>query len=601
RANLLPQRRGHEEPTIVLRRAPAAPAIIEEIPEPPIDPIKPIEGTAPLGELLVQERSITPEQLSKILTQQGESGKRIGELLLQTGLIDERTLAGVLSRQLDLRLVDLRLETPDTEAVALLPEVVARHSRAIPLRITDDGGVEVVVADPSDEVQRDLLRAIGRPLTLVIAPNADIQRAINRAYRALASVQQHVAAFQAAERLRPGAVVLDTDKVRDDAPVVKVVDLLIMQALRDRASDIHIEPQDHSVRVRYRIDGALHEIMPLPRDMGPALASRIKIMAGMNIVERRRAQDGQISSSVEDRDLDIRVASVPTIYGEKIVMRLLDKSRTLYRVDDLGMPPKTHTVFSELVRSPFGMVICAGPTGSGKTTTLYATLAEINEVERNIMTIEDPVEYTLPTVNQIQINEQAGVTFAGGLRSILRQDPDVILVGEIRDAETARIAVQSALTGHFVLSSLHATDAASALHRFLDMGIEAFLIAASVRAIVGQRLVRRVCRECAVPYDPTVEELAFYLDSDGSDEAQFMQGTGCNFCAQTGYHGRVGVYELLKIDEHVKELIVAKASHDEIRAVAVRNGMRTMRQEALDLVAEGTTTVLEVMRTIHVL
>jgi type IV pilus assembly protein PilB len=314
----------------------------------------------------------------------------------------------------------------------------------------------------------------------------------------LAGVGRHVDAFLAAEAISVRTV--EESATAEDAPVVQVVNLIVQQGARDRASDIHIEPQESRVRVRYRIDGALHDVLALPPNMGPSVISRIKVLAGMDIVERRKPQDGQLAIEVDGRPLDIRVATTTTIWGEKCVMRLLDKNRQLLRLDDLGMPEETHNRFSKLIRSPFGMVICAGPTGSGKTTTLYAALTEINNSERNIMTVEDPVEYVLPSINQIQIQDQAGVTFAGGLRGILRQDPDIILVGEMRDVETARIGIQSALTGHLVLTSLHGTDAAGALERFLDLGIEPFLVASSVVGVVGQRLVRRICRSCSTTY-----------------------------------------------------------------------------------------------------
>jgi len=321
----------------------------------------------------------------------------------------------------------------------------------------------------------------------------------------------------------------------------------------------------------------------------------------MNIVERRRPQDGQISMDVEGREVDIRVATTAVVGGEKVVLRLLDKSRPLYELPQLGMPPDITERWEALLRLPYGMVICAGPTGSGKTTTLYASLGELNSPERNIMTIEDPVEYTFPTINQIQIHEQAGVTFANGLRSILRQDPDVILVGEVRDVETASIAVQSALTGHFVLSSLHATDSIAALYRLLDMGIEAFLVASSVTAVVAQRLIRRSCTYCLEHYEPSAEELAFLSSFGGTPPPNgFVHGTGCNFCSQTGYLERIGVYELLPITDEVRELIAERASHDDMRKLARTQGVRTLQEESLRLVTAGVTTLAEVMRAIYV-
>jgi type IV pilus assembly protein PilB len=386
-----------------------------------------------------------------------------------------------------------------------------------------------------------------------------------------------------------------------DVSPVEIVDELVEHAIADRASDIHIEPQEDKIRVRFRVDGALHDALDLPVSIGPAVVSRIKIMGGMNIVERRRPQDGQIAMSVEGRDVDIRVSTTATIWGEKVVMRLLDKSRPLYRLHDLGMPEDVAKQYSQLLHSPYGMVICAGPTGAGKTTTLYGSLGEINSPERNVMTIEDPVEYTFESINQIQINEQAGVTFAGGLRSILRQDPDVILVGEIRDVETARIAVQSALTGHFVLSSVHATDAVSALHRLIDMGIETFLIASSVTAIVAQRLVRRVCTHCRESFSPPPEQLEFLRQfGDSATRGHFARGAGCNFCSQTGYLDRIGVYELMQVTEPLRELILERASHEDLRKLARAEGMRTLQEEAAALVQAGVTTVPEVLRSIYV-
>jgi len=328
--------------------------------------------------------------------------------------------------------------------------------------------------------------------------------------------------------------------------------------------------------------------------------SRIKILADMNIVERRRSQDGQFEATVDNRTLDVRVATTATIWGEKAVLRLLDKSRSLLQLPRLGMPAETRARFSQLIRSPFGMVICAGPTGSGKTTTLYAALSEINNAERNIMTVEDPVEYVFPSINQIQINEQADITFSGGLKAILRQDPDIILVGEIRDVETARIAVQSALTGHLVLSSLHATDATAALHRLLDMGIESFLVASSVIGIVAQRLVRRICQACVEPYTPSPEELALYEQWGGKPKDQFFHGEGCNFCAHTGYSERIGVYELLVATDEITQLIVRNAPLDELRSTAIHQGMRTLREEALRVIEEDVTTISEVLRSIYI-
>ena len=574
---------------------------VEEQQTPAQQPAQPARTGPRLGDLLIARDLVNPSQLAEALLQQSASGKRLGSLLVELGALEERDLAKVLADQFNLKVVDLRKVTPEVEAIAKISEPVARKLNAIPLRIAGDK-LEIAVDDPSNaDMLAELSNASRMHLVALVAPATDIKRAINQSYRALSAVERHIKLFEATEVQRRGAEANLQAAVTEEAPVVQVVNLLVQQGLRDRASDIHIEPQDDRVRVRFRIDGALHDMVALPASMSSAVISRIKVMANMNIVERQRPQDGQIQMPLDGRDIDIRVATAPTIWGEKAVLRILDKGRSLLRLGELGMPEDTHRQFSKLIHSPFGMVICAGPTGSGKTTTLYAALQEINSSERNIMTVEDPVEYIFPSINQIQIKEQVGVTFAGGLKSILRQDPDIILVGETRDVETARIVVQSALTGHFVLSSLHATDAPGALFRFLDMGIESFLIASSLLAIVGQRLMRRICEYCKVRYTPSQEEMYFYVESGGTPKTSFYRGEGCNFCATTGYLDRIGVYELLDATEGVKEMIVRGASHDEIRAHAVANGMRTMRQEAIALVEQDVTTVSEVLRAIYVM
>ena len=385
----------------------------------------------------------------------------------------------------------------------------------------------------------------------------------------------------------------------DQAPIVQLVTRIVSQAMRDRTSDIHVEPLDTHLRIRFRIDGHLVEAFSLPIGVHAALTSRLKIMSGMNIVEKRRPQDGQFSMTIDGKDVDVRVGSVATVWGEKIVMRILDKSRSSIGLNQLGFPRETYLHYSKLIHAPFGMVICAGPTGAGKTTTLYASLLEINSAGKNVTTVEDPVEYVFPGINQIQTNEQAGLTFATGLKAILRQDPDVILVGEIRDADTARIAIQSALTGHFVLSSLHGTDSVAALHRFLDMGIEAFLIASSVVGVIGQRLLRRICDSCKEPYTPGADELAVFRQHSGGSEKQvFYRGGGCNYCAGTGYRDRIGVYELLRITPELRRLIVGWATTEELRRLAVAQGMRTMLREAMALVENDVTTVPEVVKTL---
>jgi type IV pilus assembly protein PilB len=556
---------------------------------------------APLGELLVRQGSISADGLTAALAQQSESGKLLGQVLIELGLLDERQLLGVLSEQLHMPIVDLRNAEPDADALESLPESVVRSVCALPMRQSAEALAVAMSGPPTPEQLQQLEQAAGRPVSVVLAPGADIRTLIDRSYRALAGMDRLVDAFGAGEASRNEAIAIATSSPTDDAaPVAQLVTRIITEAVRERASDIHIEPQDEQLRVRFRVDGALHDAVTLPGTMAQALVSRIKIMADMNIVERRRSQDGQLAVSVDGRNLDVRVATMATIWGEKAVLRLLDTSRSLLDMSRLGMPPETREEFSKLVRAPFGMVLCAGPTGSGKTTTLYAVLSEIADSARNVTTIEDPVEYVFPSINQIQINEQADITFAGGLKAILRQDPDVILVGEIRDVETARIAVQSALTGHFVLSSLHATDATAALHRFLDMGIESFLVASSVVGIVAQRLVRRICDACREEYQPGPEELEVYESWGGKPKDVFTHGVGCNFCSHTGYVERIGVYELLRVSAEMKQLIVNRSTHDVMRDLAISEGMRTLRDEAVRLIEEDITTVPEVLRSVYI-
>ena len=581
--------------------------------EAPAPPTPPAASTVPrdldirpggrrLGELVVAANLASHDVVVAALAeaQRAGDGKRLGRILLDHGTITDDDLAEILAEQHSLQVVDFRTVTPDPAAVELITEATARTLGALPIAIGEDT-VHVAVMDPTPEALARLTQAIGRPVSPAVAPTQDLMRAIGTSYRALTGVDARVHEFEVRDVLRREAGRLEEVSASDDAPVVQVVQMLVTQGLRDRASDIHIEPHDDRIRVRYRVDGALHDVLSLPGSMGPAVVSRIKILGGMNIVERRRPQDGQISQQVEGRAVDIRVSTTAVVGGEKVVMRLLDKSRPLYQLAQLGMPDDTAARYRSLLHSPYGMVICAGPTGSGKTTSLYASLGELNSPERNIMTIEDPVEYTFASINQIQINEAAGITFANGLRSILRQDPDVILVGEVRDVDTARIAVQSALTGHFVLSSLHATDSIAALYRLLDMGIESFLVASSVTAVVAQRLVRRICTYCQEPYEPSAEELAF-LRAFGSaaPDHGFVHGAGCNFCAHTGYLERIGVYELMAITDAIRELVLDQGSHDELRKLCRAEGMRTLQEESIALIAAGITTPAEVMRSIYV-
>jgi type IV pilus assembly protein PilB len=553
-----------------------------------------------LGEILLEAELVTQEQLDAALEAQKSSGARLGAELIDAGVVDAAQITRALGEQYSMPVVDVSTLPVEPRAVATVPEDLARSLQVVPLSKAGNT-FNVVIADPTDPTVKSRLEKLsGMRVAFSLAPPDDIQAAIQQAYGASTTVSDAINVFEARVSARQ-TTTQAAQEVDANAPVVQVVSTILNQAVRDGASDVHIEPMGDRVRVRNRVDGALHEVISLPQSMAQALVSRIKIMADMNIVERRRPQDGQIETEIDGRALDVRVSTTSTVNGEKTVLRILDKARALYDVSTLGMPADTAAEYQDIIKSPYGMVVCAGPTGSGKTTTLYASLMAINSDEINVMTVEDPVEYTFPTINQIGIQEQAGVTFAAGLRAILRQDPDAILVGEIRDVETARIAIQAALTGHFVLSTIHATDATSALHRFLDMGIESFLLASSMLAVVGQRLIRRNCQSCTGPYEPSIEDLAFYERAGGKPLETFVKGHGCAVCSGTGFHGRIGVYEVLRVTNEMRDLIVRNATLDEIRKLAVEQGMVPMRDQALRLVADEVTTIAEVMRTIYIL
>jgi type IV pilus assembly protein PilB len=573
------------------------------VPDPRETPLDAAELAAMFGSATGHNQRL----IEQLVAEHARSGGALGRLLLDLVGVDDRAFAQAIASRLGIPLADLSHREPTPRATAFVDPADARRLGVLPLHIASGdllgGDLSVALIDPLDpEVYRFLESLTVARVSLHVAPAIELAAAMNRAYPALAHVGEHVEAFaQSDVALAASAMAaLDAGAASDDAPIIQLVNELVTQALRDRASDVHIEPTNDRVRIRFRIDGALTEVLDLPTGVGPALASRIKIMADLNIVERRRPQDGQFETTVDDRDVDVRVSTTATIWGEKVVLRLLDKSRSLMRLGDLGMPPELEQAYQRIVRSPHGMVIASGPTGSGKTTTLYATLSDINRVDLNVMTIEDPVEYIFPSINQIQINPHADVTFATGLRSILRQDPDVILVGEIRDAETARIAVQSALTGHLVLSSMHAVDSVSGLYRLLDMGIEPFLVASSVNAIVAQRLVRRICGACAGPYTPDPAERDLYAQLEGPSKDCFVVGMGCNLCANTGFRGRVGVYEVLTVTDELRQAVLEHRPLWEARALAAAQGLRTLQVEAIRLVAEDVTTIREVMSKVFV-
>ncbi len=551
------------------------------------------------GQALTQAGYLDAERLATLLQEANGDLIAFSNFALTRHGVGRNELAHAVAAACQVPFGDPSLGDLDEEIVGKIPEAVSREHQVIAVADSPEGLV-VYAVDPSPARRQLVEQAVsGQKIAWRASDHKTVNTFIEQMFRSLANLDELVSTFAGEDEQKAVAETVAEVSLDDQAPVVQLVAKIVSQALRDRTSDIHIEPLDDRLRIRFRIDGHLVESFSLPLSAHNALTSRLKIMSEMNIVEKRAPQDGQFSTKVDGKELDVRVATVATVFGEKIVMRLLDKSKSMVGLAELGMPKETYNTYSKLVHAPFGMVICAGPTGAGKTTTLYATLLEINSTGKNVTTVEDPVEYVFPGINQVQTNEKAGLTFATGLKALLRQDPDTILVGEIRDADTARIAIQSALTGHFVLSSLHGTDAVAALHRLLDMGIEAFLVASAIVGVVSQRLIRKMCDNCKEPYTPGAEELAvFRQHSGGSDKTEFFKGAGCSYCSGTGFRDRIGVYELLKITPEIRRLIVGWATTEELRRLAVAQGMRTMLREAMQMVEDDVTTVDEVVRTL---
>ncbi len=551
-----------------------------------------------LGRMLVEAKLITEEQLNHAKELQAQDGDKIERILLQQRLISLQQLALFTSLQLGVPFVNLRKEGVRPEAVALIPEAIARKYSVIPID-TLDGTLVVAMEDPRDiQAIEDLAALTRRRIEPVLSTSQDIQEMIDLNYRIGGEIEEQLSQIPTRyQRVRVAEARVSAEAIAQ-APVVRAIDLLIKQAVRDRASDIHVEPQEDKLRVRYRIDGILHEIMSLPLSVHPPLLSRVKIMAGLNIAERRRPQDGQITFDMGDREVDIRVATSNTIYGEMAVLRILDKTFAFLPLPEIGFLPDTLERYLQMVKTPFGMVLISGPTGSGKTTTQYATVNQLDSVGRNILTIEDPVEYRFADINQMQVNPAAGVTFATGLRACMRLDPDVILIGEIRDAETAQIATQASLTGHLVLSSVHANDTVSVIFRMIDLGVEPFLLASAVVGIVAQRMVRRVCPYCSRPTPVSPEEQAAYEQELGEKRSEFLTGAGCNFCANTGYLGRTGIFEVMVMSESIRRMILSGAGSDGIRAQASKEGMASLWHDGMLKVKEGVTTPYEVLRNV---
>ena len=545
-----------------------------------------------LGQMVIDAGILNADEVASAQEIAWKERLPLGRVLVKEGMVLSTDLATVTALHLGLALVDLRSEKIDPASVAQIPEDVARRYLVLPISRTGDR-LTVAMTDPTDlQVLQDLASRTGYAIDPVITTEEDLQEHVDRAYRITA---QPLSGVQASDTDLSEAR-LTAQTLRESGPS-QVINLLLQQALQDRASDIHIEPSGSRLRIRFRIDGILHEVMNLPLDMHPTIISRLKIMCGMNIAERRHPQDGQLTFEAMDHTVDVRVAISGTVAGEMSVLRLLDdKKFTLLSLDQLGFRPDSEEAFRKLLRLPYGMVIVCGPTGSGKSTTLYASVLQMNRTENNVISIEDPVEYHMADVNQMQVNVEAGITFASQLRSILRLDPDVILVGEIRDQETALIATQAALTGHLVLTTLHANDTVSALIRLRELGVPPYLVASSVAGIVAQRMVRAVCQTCMTLTDRPVAEQQAYEAEMGGHQTRFQYGSGCNACAQTGYVGRIGVFEVLNITDGIRQLFLEDAPRHQLFNQAVSEGITLLRQDGMMKVQQNLTTPYEVMR-----
>jgi len=559
-------------------------------------------GSSRLGEMLVKSKLITEDQLKKALAQQSTAGGRLGSNLVKLGFLTEEDITSFLSKQYGVPSINLAHFEIDQSVIKLVPAEIAQKHMVIP--INRKGSVlTVAMADPSNIFAIDDIKFLsGFKVEPVVAAETSIKNAINKHYDSAGLVKDILQGFDdrevaTVEEGDEGPDVGDLQRATEDAPVVKLVNLILSDAIKKGASDIHIEPYEKSFRVRYRIDGVLYDTMQPPMKLRAAIISRAKIMAQLDIAERRLPQDGRIKIRMGQKEIDFRVSTLPTIFGEKVVMRLLDKSNLQLDMSSLGFDPQALQLFEKAILAPHGMVLVTGPTGSGKTTTLYSGLHRLNTVETNIMTAEDPVEYNLAGVNQVQMKAEIGLNFAAALRAFLRQDPDIIMVGEIRDYETAEIAIKAALTGHLVLSTLHTNDAPSTVSRLINMGVEPFLVAASTNMILAQRLARKICNSCKE--EITVPRQALVDVGFAPDESKALscyQGKGCMECNDTGYRGRVALYEVMPITEDIKDAILQGASVNEMKELGRKHGMKTLREAGLQKIREGMTTIPEIMR-----
>ena len=554
-----------------------------------------------IGQILLKEGFVTQEQLEEALFRQSELGLLLGKVLVELAYLTPERLAKGLSIQLHVPYCQPLELNLSPELLAILSPRQAEKYRVIPIQVEGER-LTLATAEPLDLEGLDQLRGLlNYKIKLAIATEEQISQSLNKYYGAsldsVASVLEDLDESELSQYHSYSANEISSiapENMVNEAPIIRLVNTIIAGAVKVGASDIHLEPFEDEIKIRYRVDGVLQETPPPPKSLFSAVISRIKLMAGMDITERRIPQDGRIRAKVNNRDLDLRVAIAPTLHGEEAVLRVLNRESIMLSLDQLGFSPKNLVLFSTMITKPHGMILVTGPTGSGKTTTLYAVLQKLNETSRKIITIEDPIEYQLKGVNQMQVNPKLDFTFAHGLRTIVRHDPDIILVGEIRDRETAEVAIQSALTGHLVFATLHTNDAPSAYTRLIDMGIEEFLVASTVRGILAQRLVRKVCPQCKQPYHPNQQELE--MVGAGGLEIDFVNGRGCEHCNQIGYRGQIGLFEMIIASEEVERLVLERSSSGRIREVAIKQGMTTIREDGIRKVKNGVTTLSEVLR-----
>ena len=555
-----------------------------------------------LGDLLVQKGIITEEQLSEALKQQKEKKLMLGEMIVSMGFASQSQINDVLCEHLNIDFVDMREEEPDPQVLSLLDESIMRKYTLVPLRHDNNnaGALQVAMADPMNILAMDDINIItGMQVVPILANAQDINAFLDKAF-GQQQAQNIVELYKREQGDNNKEAEKENNARREEienAPIVVLINNIIEQAVRQRASDIHIEPMEKTVRVRYRIDGNLKEIMKYDNALLGAITTRLKIMSGMDISEKRKPQDGRITTTVDRREYDIRVSNLPTVYGEKVVMRIASKEGFNVDISKLGLTERDRKVFQDILRNPHGIILVTGPTGSGKSTTLYTALSELNTEDVNIITVEDPVEANIDGINQVQVNTKANLTFASALRSILRQDPDIIMIGEIRDSETAEIAVRASITGHLVVSTLHTNSTASSVARLEDMGVESYLIADSMVGIIAQRLVRRLC-ECKKPKEATVEEKQL-LGVDTDKSCTIYEPCGCKLCNNTGYYGRMGIYEIMKISPAIKRLISKNADAEDIKNQAVKQGMNTLKMAAANGVKEGITSIAEMIKATY--